>query len=386
MAERVYLDSASVAPLHPLAHKAQDRASASAWADPTRAHQEGRAASDLLSSARRAVAASLGGSVDRTVFTSGGTEAIHLAVRGVVAANRRRRPRIISSAVEHSAVLAACDAVARESACEHVVVGVDAQGRVDVEAIRAALDGGALLVNLQHANHEVGALQPIAQVAELCREADAFLHVDACQTVGRLPVHLDALGVDFLTLSSAKVGAGPGAGALLWSPRARLAPLLTGDERELRFRSGMQDLSRIGALAEMLLQLSPSDPRGMAATEVHRADALRRWLRTRLGAIDDVAVHGPDDDALPHVVAASALYVDGQALTQALDKAGFAVHSGSSCATTSGEPSHVLVAMGALTHGHIRVSFDANVTSEEIDRFADAFEKAVAQLRARIDR
>lgn len=311
---------------------------------------------------------------------------MHLAVRGTVAANRRRPRRIVSAAVEHSAVLAAGDACARDGSVEHVRVGVDAQGRVLVDQLAQALEDGALLVNLQHANHEVGTLQPVAEVADLCRGAGALLHVDACQTVGRLPVDMRALGADLLSVSSAKLGAGPGAGALLWSPSARLRPLLTGDEREARMRAGTQDLPRIAAMAETLLQLAPNDPEGPAAVERRRADALRRWLRTRLGAIEDVTVHGAADATLPHVVAVSALYVDGQSLAQALDDAGFSVHSGSSCATTSGEPSHVLVAMGALTHGHIRASFDGAVSESDVDAFADAFGQAVARLRATMRR
>lgn len=385
---RVYLDAASLAPPHPAVPAVAARVAAVAWADPTRSHTEGRAASDLLSSARSALAGALGGAPERLAFTSGGTEAIHTAVRGVAVANRRRPSRILSSAAEYSAVLAASDAVAHASGgtIEHVRVPVDHVGRVRLDALESALNGGAMLVNVQHANHEVGTVQPLAAVARMCADADALLHVDACQTAGRLPVSLATLGADLLSVSSAKFGGGAGAGALLWSPRARLRALLTGDERERRMRAGLQDLVRIATMTEVLLRLAPTDPHGEAAAARTHLDGLRRWLRTRLGAVPDVAVHGPDDDAVPHIVAASALYVDAQALTAALDRAGFAVHSGSSCAQTSGEPSHVLVAMGALTHGHVRVSFGPDVTAQGIDAFADAFTDAVATLRSGMHR
>jgi cysteine desulfurase len=351
-------------------------------ADPARRHRSGRAARDLLEQSRAAVAVSLGGVAERTLFTSGGTEAVHLAIQGAVRANRTRPARIVSSAVEHSAVLAA----AQSSGAEHIVVGVDPAGRVDLEALAAALDGGALLVNVQHANHEVGTLQPLAEVATLCRAHDALLHVDACQTVGRLPVDLAGCDADFLSLSAAKFGGGRGTGALLWSPRARFRALLTGDEREQRRRAGLEHLPGIAALAETLLQLSPADPRGVAAAEAARCDELRRWLRAALvTAVPDVAVHGPDEGAVPHIVAASALYVDGETLVGELDRAGFEVHSGSSCATTSGEPSHVLVAMGALTHGHIRVSFGPGVEEDDLARFVEAYAEAVSALRRALD-
>jgi cysteine desulfurase len=381
MAAPVNLDVASAAPWHPAALRTYVRVAEELPGDPQRAHGLGRAASDLLEGARGAVAGALGGEADRVTFTSGGTEAIALAVVGSALANRTRPRRIVSSAVEHSAVLAAAAAAPDH---EHVVVGVDPEGRVDLDALAAALADGAVLCNVQHANHEVGTVQPLAEVAALCREHDVLLHVDACQTAGRLPVDLAGLDADLLSISAAKLGGGRGTGALLTSPRARLRPLLVGDERERRRRAGLEHLPGIAALAEALLQAAPSAPDGPAALEAGRADALRRRLRVELPArIDDLAIHGPEEGALPHLLALSALYVEGQALVAALDDAGFAVHSGSSCAATSGEPSHVLVAMGALTHGHVRVAFGADVGQQELDAFAAALAAAVADLRER---
>ena len=390
-ADRCYLDHASAAPWHPAALAAADEVARSFPGDPSRSHRTGRAARDLLESARAAVAATLGGSPERLVFTSGGTEAVHLAVRGAVAARGRagRRARGVASAVEHSAVLAAGDAAAGVDA-EHLLVGVDAEGRVDLDRLAAVLaDDSAetVVVSVQHANHEVGTLQPLPAVARLCRDAGALLHVDACQTVGRLPVRLDALGADLLSLSAAKFGGGRGSGALAWSPRARLRGLLGGDEREHRRRAGLQHLPGVAALAETLLHLDPLAPDGPAAVEAARRAALRRRLRARLAeAVDDLAVHGAEDDAAPHVVAVSALYCDGQTLVDELDRAGFEVHSGSSCATTSGAPSHVLVAMEALTQGHVRASLGPGVDDAAVDGFVDAFARVVATLRARAGR
>lgn len=373
-----YLDHASATPWHPAALAAYQQVAGSLIADPTRRHAAGRRARDLLESARGAIAGMFGAPAERIVMTSGGTEAIHLAILGGVAANRTRPRRIVSSAVEHSAVLAAAEA----SGYTCARVAVDPLGRVDLDGVRAELGNGAALVNLMHANHEVGVVQPVAEVAALCREHDALLHVDACQTAGRVPVDLGGLGADYLSVSAAKFGGGRGTGALLLSPRARLRPLLAGDERERRRRAGLEHLPGIAAMAEALLQLAPNDPYGPAAEAAANADALRRHLRERLpAAVEDVAVHGPDDGAAPHIVAVSALYCDGEALVSALDAAGYAVHSGSSCATTSGEPSHVLVAMGALTHGHVRVSLGAETTREDVDGFVGAFATAVAKLR-----
>ena len=366
-------------PWHPSALATYHSVAEAFAADPTRRHREGRRARDLLESARGAIAGTFGGDPDRIVMTSGGTEAVHLAVLGAVAANRTRPARILSTAVEHSAVLWAADA----AGVEHVRVPVDALGSVRLDALEEELGRGALLVNCLHASHEVGTVQPVREVAALCRRHDALLHVDAAQTAGRVPVDLQFLDADFLSVSAAKFGGGRGVGALVLSPRARLRALLGGDERERRRRAGLEHLPGVAAMAEALLQLNPADPQGPAAQAAAHADALRRRLRAALpAAVDDIAVHGADDDAAPHIAAVSALYCDGEALVSALDEAGYAVHSGSSCATTSGEPSHVLVAMGALTHGHIRVSVGPETTQADADGFVAAFAHAVANLRA----
>src|SRR5690606_39131169 len=213
---------------------------------------------------------------------------------------------------------------------------VGAAGGVDLDALAAEVRVGAALLTLQHANHEVGTLQPVAEAAALCAEHDALLHVDACQTVGRLPVDLGRLGADLVSCSAAKFGGGRGTGALLAGPRARLRPLVTGDERERHRRAGLEDLPGVAAMTETLLALAPSDPDGEAAREVRRAAPVRRRLRDLVRAeVPDAVVHGPDEGTLPHLVALSALYVEGQALVTALDAHGWAVHSCSSCATTS---------------------------------------------------
>ena len=374
-----YLDHASAPPWHPAALVAYTSVAESLYADPMRAHAAGRQARDLLESARAAVATAFGADPDRIVMTSGATESVHLAILGSVAANRTRPARILSTAVEHSAVLAAAEA----SGLEHATIPVDGEGVIDLEALEQQLRHGALLVNCLHASHEVGTLQPLATVAELCRTYDALLHVDAAQTAGRLPVTLETTGADYLSVSGAKFGGGRGIGALALSPRARVRPLLGGDERERRRRAGLEHLPGVAAIGEALLQLRPNQPDGPAATQAAAADELRRRLRAGLGqAAEDVEVHGAAEAAAPHIAAASALYCDGEALVAGLDDAGFAVHSGSSCATTSGEPSHVLVAMGALTHGHVRVSVGPETTEAEVDGFLEAFGQVVATLRA----
>ncbi|MBS3940712.1 MAG: cysteine desulfurase [Actinobacteria bacterium] len=380
MADRIYLDHASSWPLRPEARQAWLDAVVVAWSDPARGHREGRAARDLLDRATLTTAAALGCDDRGLVWTSGGTESVHLAVLGSARAAERRgdgRRHLVCSAVEHSSVLRACERLRDEHGYRLDVVGVDAAGLVDPDEVAAAVGPGTLAVHVQHANHEVGAVQPTNDIAEVCHRHGALLHVDACQSVGQMGVTLDQLGADLLSASAAKFGGPRGVGFLAIGPNGRVRALLEGDERQRRRRAGLEDVAGIAATA-VALEVARSN----LQTEHSARELLRRHLRRRLPeAVEDVQVHGPLADAHPGIVAVSALYVDGEALVSALDEAGYAVHSGSSCASTSGEPSHVLVAMGALTHGHVRVSLGPELTIDDLDRFVDIYAEVVGRLR-----
>jgi cysteine desulfurase len=385
MTTRVYLDHASCWPLRPEARRAWLDVHELSLGDPARQHAEGRAARDLIDRATETASAELGVGERDLVWTSGGTEAVHLAVLGSArAAERRgdRRRHVITSAVEHSSVLRACERLRDTHGYELDVVGVDGAGLVDPDEIAAYLRDDTLAVHLQHANHEVGAIQPTHEVARACRDRGALLHVDACQTVGQLGVTAAQLGADLLTASAAKFGGARGTGILALGPRGRVDALLEGDDRQHRRRSGLEDVAGIAASA-VALRVAAS----RRGTDRSARELVRRHLRDRLAArVEDVAVHGPLADAHPGIVAISALYVDGEALVTELDAAGFAVHSGSSCATTSGEPSHVLVAMGALTHGHVRISIGPETTLEHAEDLVEAYADIVGRLRRDVGR
>jgi cysteine desulfurase len=383
--DRLYLDHAAAWPLRPEAATAWRDAASVAVGDPARAHAEGRAAGELLARATEATAAAVGGRLEAFTWTSGGTEAAHLAVLGTARAEALAggaRRHVVVSAVEHSSVLAAVERLRSDHGFAVDVVGVDGAGLVDPEAVAAVLRDDTLAVHLQHTNHEVGAIQPVTEVARVCRRVGALLHVDACQSVGQVGLAIEDLGADLLTASAAKFGGPRGVGFLAQGARGRVVALLEGDDRQGRRRSGQLDVPSIAAAA-VALQVALRD----LQTERSARELVRRHLRARLPeVVEDIAVHGPLADAHPGIVAASALYVDGEALLRALDAVGFAVHSGSSCAATSGEPSHVLVAMGALTHGHVRVSIGPEVTIADADRFLDAYATTVTELRARLRR
>ena len=370
-----YLDAASTTPLHPLARAALVEA-LDEFGDPARLYGRARRARLLLDRSRERLAATVGAAPDELIFTSGGTEAANLAVTGLARAARRRR-HLVVSAVEHTSVLAPARALTAQG-FELTEVGVDHAGRVDPDELVEAVRDDTLLVCLQHANHEVGTVQPVREAAALAHERGALLLVDACQTVGRLPVDMADLGADLLVASGHKVYGPPGTGFLVASRRARLRPVLVGDERERRRRAGMENLPGVAAMAAALPARVAEAPR-----ENDRLAELADRLLAGLAAIPEVIVHGDPDPAgrLPHLLAFSVLYIEGEALLLLLDAKGIAVHSGSSCTADTQEPSHVLAAMGAITHGSVRVSFLRDATEADVDRLLEVLPAAVADLR-----
>jgi cysteine desulfurase len=368
-----YLDAASTTPLHPSARQALEDA-LDAFGDPSRLYRRSRRARLLLDQSRERAAAALGARAGELVLTSGGTEAIGLAIEGVARGGGHRR-HLVVSAVEHNAVLAAARRLAGRG-FELTEVGVDRFGRVDSDELAAAVRDDTLLVCLQQANHEVGTVQPVREAAEAAHARGAVLLVDACQAAGRLPEPAVELGADLVAVSGHKVYGPPGIGALVVRGRRRLAPVLLGDERQDRRRAGMENLPGAAAMAAALEARVAEAP-----AENPRLEALAGRLRSGLAGIPDVVVHGHPVQRLPHLVAFSVLYVEGEALLVLLDAEGIAVHSGSSCTADNQEPSHVLTAMGAITHGSVRASFLSDAIEADVDRLLTVLPGAIEDLR-----
>jgi cysteine desulfurase len=372
-----YFDAASAEPLHPEAREALLTALADGWADPARLHREGRQARLLLDQARESVAAVLGCRPDELSFTSSGTQAAQFAVLGAVTARQsasRGPGHLVTSAVEHSAVLNTA-ARLEQSGTAVTITGVDAAGRADLAEFGEALRRDrTLLACLQTANHEVGTLQPVAEAAGLCQQAGVPLLVDAAASAGRMPAPADW---SLLTASAHKWGGPAGVGALAIRKGTRWRAPLPADDRESRRVPGFPNVPEIVAAAAAL-----------AAFERERVSldsalrALVARIRTALPAlVPEVAVHGDPASSLPHIVTFSCLYVDGEALVTELDKAGFSVSSGSACVSDTEQPSHVLAAMGVLTHGNVRVSLPRGTSAESVEQFLNVLPGIVAHVR-----
>jgi cysteine desulfurase len=354
----VLLDSASGLPLHPAAREALGAALEDGWADPSRLYRSARRARQLLDGARTAIATELGCRPDELVLTPNGTVARYAAVRGVRAARVRHGAHVVHSAIEHSAVLHAAAEGPSTS------VPVDALGRVDVDVFRASVQSDTVLTALIAASHEVGTVQPVAEVL-----GDVPLLVDAEATVGHAPV---PDGWSLLTASAERWG-GPVVGVLAVRTGVRwLSPY----PEEEGF-GGAVALPDVLAAAVALQAV-----RAEEAAEAQRLRPLVDRIRQAVAALPDVDVVGDPLDRLPHLVTFSVLYVEGEALVLALDRLGFEVSSGSSCTSSTLEPSHVLVAMGALTHGNVRVSLSRSTTEADVERFLAVLPGVIADLRA----
>ncbi len=373
-----YLDHASTAVLHPTAREALLAAIDDGWADPARLYRDARRARMLLDASRETVAGVLGARPDEVSFTSSGTQAAQLALLGAARARRRSGTRILVSAVEHSCILHAAEW--HENAGGLVsTVGVDRFGRVDPVGFAPPPD--TAVASLQHANHEVATIQPVAAVADLLRAAGVPLHVDAAMSLGRIPVDVTALGADLLSASAHKFGGPAGVGILVVRTGRRWVNPLPADEREGGRVAGFPNVAGIVATAAALHARTAE-----ITAEAPRLAGYVDRLRTRLPRlVPDVEVLGDPDPAgrLPHLLTFSCLYVDGESLLHELDRAGIAVSSGSSCTSDTLTPSHVLAAMGALTQGNIRVSFGRESDTADVDALLTVLPDAVARIRER---
>ena len=379
MADEIYLDHAASAPLSERAREALLSASLE-FGDPLSIHGRGRAARELVDDARAQVAESLGAQPDEVVFTSGGTESVALAIWGAVRSIRELGNRVVTSSVEHPSVGGITHTLESDG-FQTAIVPSDEWGRVDLDAWSSEVrKPGTLLASLQHANHEIGTIQPLAEAARLAHEAGVLFHTDACQTVGRLPVDAAALGADLLSLSGHKFGGPAGIGALYIRRGVTVAAYPCGDDRERKRRSGMENVPGVVAMAVALREAVDAIPertaRGRRLTERLRAALDSRMPGARL--------HGHPTQRVPHIVCFSIHDADTETLVMAMDDRGFRIGAGSVCSGAPGDPSPVLEAIGLPDTPGVRVSIGPETADEDVDRFLEELAALVAQL-ARVE-
>ena len=372
---RVYLDNSATTPVLPEVLEGMQPYFAEHFGNASSIHHHGQETRAAVESARESVAALLGCRAAEVVFTSGGTEADNLAIFGLVTEG----DHVISSTVEHHAVLNACKHLESEG-CEVTYVPVDGRGQVDPDDVRRSLRSNTKLVTIMMANNETGVLQPVDEIGRITAEADVYFHTDGVQAAGKVPVDVKQVGCDLLTISGHKIHAPQGVGALYVRKGTQLAPMLYGGRHERSRRAGTENVPGIVGLGKAAELARAGLDRGDDKKMASKRDRLERALMH----VESTGVNG---DGAPRVPNTTSIYVDfieGEALVIALDLKGLAVSTGAACSSGAIEPSHVLTAMGmraARARASVRFSLGKQNTDEEVDFAIGLVPETVARLR-----
>ncbi|EGW40370.1 cysteine desulfurase NifS [Desulfosporosinus sp. OT] len=377
---RVYLDHSATTPVDVEVATLMMTYYTEKYGNPSSVHSFGREAKQALEEARKQVAELIGATPSEVTFTSGGTEADNLAIIGTAEALRKKGKHIITSSIEHHAVLETCEYL-EKNGLDLTVIPVDEEGILSVEDVRKAIRPDTILISVMHANNEVGSIQPIAEIGKLAKEHGITFHVDAVQSLGKIPIDVNEMNVDLLTVSSHKIYGPKGVGALYVRKGVRVVPLVHGGGQEKKRRSGTENTPGIIGFGKAC-QLAGQR---MAEDAEHHTKLRDKLINGILQSIDHVKVNGPmGDKRLPNNVNVSIRFVEGESLLLSLDMLGISASSGSACTSGSLDPSHVLLAMGLvheIAHGSLRFTLGRQNTEEEIDYVLEQLPKIVERLR-----
>ncbi len=375
----IYLDYASTTPLGEAAAEAMRPWLGERFGNPSSVHRRGREAQTAIGRARKQVAAAIGADASEIFFTSGGTESDNWAILGTALGNRDRGNHIITTAIEHHAVLNPCRWL-EKNGFDVTYLPVDGEGFVSPKQVREALTDRTVLISVMTANNEIGTLEPVEEIGRIAREHRICFHTDAVQAVGAIPIDVRSIGADLMSLSGHKLHGPQGIGALYIRTGVRIDPLLRGGAQERGLRAGTENVAAIAGLGAAMAESVHALPERSA-----RVAALRdRLIRGVLENVPGSRLNGPREKRLPGNASFSFENIEGEALLLRLDLAGFCCSSGSACTSGSQEPSHVLEAIGLdreAAGGSLRVTLGAETTEEEIEALLEALPRTVAQLR-----
>ncbi|HWQ43878.1 MAG TPA: cysteine desulfurase NifS [Desulfosporosinus sp.] len=378
--KRVYLDHSATTPVDPEVADLMMKYYTEKYGNPSSVHSFGREAKQGLEAARLQVAELIGAKPQEVTFTSGGTEADNLAILGTAEALRKKGKHIITSSIEHHAVLETCEYL-EKNGFELTIIPADAEAMISVEDVKKAIRPDTILISVMHANNEVGSIQPIAEIGKLAKEHGITFHVDAVQSFGKLPINVDEMNIDLLTVSSHKIYGPKGVGALYVRKGIRITPLIHGGGQEKKRRSGTENTPGIigfGKACELAGQR-------MAEDAEHQTKLRDKLMNGIVERIESVKINGPiGEKRLPNNVNVGIQYVEGESLLLSLDMLGIAASSGSACTSGSLDPSHVLLAMGMIheiAHGSLRFTLGRQNTEEEIDYVLEQLPKIIDRLR-----
>ena len=378
--KRIYFDYAATTPTHPDVVKAMLPYFTDAFGNASSIYSYGQEAKGAIEEARARVASLIGAHDVEMVFTGSGTEADNFALKGTAFANENKGNHIITSAIEHPAVIQTCKFLEKRGFTVSYLP-VDEYGMVDPDDVRRTITNKTILISVMHANNEIGTIQPIAEIGKICREAEICFHTDAVQAVGHIPVDVNELGVDLLSMSAHKLYGPKGVGALYIRKGTRLVSFMHGGEQERNRRASTENVAGIvgfGKAVEITQQEMNE--------EAERVKCLRdKLVQDLLERIEHTRLNGHPVKRPPNNVNITIDFVEGESILLNLDLKGICASTGSACSTASLEPSHVLLAIGLSheqSHGSLRFSLGKWTTGDEIDRVLEVLPRVIAKLRA----
>lgn len=375
---RVYMDNAATTPVSPAVLEKMLPYFSECYGNANSIHSTGLDARKALNAARKKVAAALNCNPEEVYFTSGGSESDNWALKGVAFANRKKGNHIITSAIEHHAILHTCEWLEKQG-FEITYVPVDADGLVNPADVEAAITDKTILISIMAANNEIGTIEPIEEIAKIAHAHHVLFHTDAVQAIGAIPVDVRAIGCDLLSLSGHKFHGPKGVGALYIKQGTRIDNLIHGGAQERGRRASTENVAGIVGMAEAIELATANIPEKAA-----RISALRDQLIDGLTALPYVRLNGHRTKRLPGNVNVSVRFIEGESLLLRLDLAGVAASSGSACTSGSLDPSHVLLAIGLpheIAHGSLRLSLSDTTTQEEVDYVLSVLPGIIEYLR-----
>lgn len=377
--KRIYMDHAATTPLAPEVLEAMMPYFSDLYGNASSLHSFGREAREAIEDARVKVAGLINAEPSEIYFTSGGTESDNLALKGIAWRNKNKGHHIITSSIEHPAVLEVCRTLAKQG-FEVTYLPVTREGLVEPDAVRAAIRKDTILISIMHANNEIGTIQPLKEIGEIAKEKDIYFHSDGVQTAGKIPVDVKSLGIDALSISGHKLYGPKGIGVLYVRKGVRIESIQQGGGHEGGLRSGTENVPGIVGLGH-----AADLAKETMADETKRLTALRDRLKEFvLGRIEDSWLNGHPDRRLPSNLNFGIRYIEGESLILYLDAKGIAASTGSACSSKKLTASHVLTAIGLQpeeSHGSLRITLGRNNTREDIDFVEQAIEESVSRLR-----
>jgi cysteine desulfurase len=379
MKREVYLDYAATTPIRPEVFQAMEPYLTKEFGNPSSIHHFGKQARIAIEEAREKIAKALGAKNEEIIFTSGGTESNNMALKGVAYALSDKGKHIITSSIEHHAILEPCHFL-EKLGFEITYLPVDKEGFIDPDSLRKAIRKDTILISIMHANNEIGTIEPIEELTKIAREYEIYFHTDAVQTVGHIPVNVDKLGVDLLSISAHKFYGPKGIGALYIRKGTKIHPLIHGGEQEQRKRAGTENVAGIVGMGKAI-EISILELDKERERLINLRDYFIKEVEKR---IEEVYLNGPREIRLPNNINFSFAYIEGESILLNLDLEGIAVSTGSACSSASLEPSHVLSAIGLpieLAHSAVRFTLGHYTTKEDLDYTLEVLEKTVKRLR-----